>query len=453
MYWLCAAVLCCLPSPRTGLPSSKGNPCTKEHGIVVPSLAIEVWERVLDHLWYDQETLKACTLVCRAWYPRARFHLLRTVILRERHHVYRLAKLVQKDKDMVMGAFYAHAVRGVILQGGSTPEVRIPVPHLATFATALAGKLLALDEVALCNAEWISDSSFVNTSLHLSAFHSVTRLVLQAVTFPNIHTFRRLICAFPRLGYLECWGVKFTNPGIAEAAPRYPWIHSSLSRLYLNTTSMGTITDLLLATGIASRLHTIILGYWEFIPIQHTHILGIQRLLDSAEDNLRSLDAAFTCPQSPVGKGTGVSEYLGPPLTLARCTNLMALVVRTEPIDSADYGWIYHLLASISSTSLRQMTIVIKLSVKLKQSLVSVRPMFQTMLVERLDELLATEQFAGVECVEFKLRVYKAVDKIPSVGLWEKIVLGGFPRSRRRILCEFISHPLTIVLVAHAQFH
>ncbi|KAI0721195.1 hypothetical protein C8Q72DRAFT_787946, partial [Fomitopsis betulina] len=38
-------------------------------------LPVEVWERVMDHLWEDYPELLACSLVCEAWRPRSRFHL------------------------------------------------------------------------------------------------------------------------------------------------------------------------------------------------------------------------------------------------------------------------------------------------------------------------------------------------------------------------------------------
>ncbi|KZS99554.1 uncharacterized protein LAESUDRAFT_616257, partial [Laetiporus sulphureus 93-53] len=44
-----------------------------------PQLPIEVWENVIDHLWDKQWTLLECHLVCRAWYPRSRFHLHRSI--------------------------------------------------------------------------------------------------------------------------------------------------------------------------------------------------------------------------------------------------------------------------------------------------------------------------------------------------------------------------------------
>lgn len=41
----------------------------------------EIFERILDHLYDDVRTLKACTLVCWSWFTRSRYHLFADVQL------------------------------------------------------------------------------------------------------------------------------------------------------------------------------------------------------------------------------------------------------------------------------------------------------------------------------------------------------------------------------------
>ncbi|KAH9926624.1 uncharacterized protein BXZ73DRAFT_49237, partial [Epithele typhae] len=45
----------------------------------------EVMDFVIDHLHADFPTLQACTLVCHAWLPAARFHLFNTLICEAAH--------------------------------------------------------------------------------------------------------------------------------------------------------------------------------------------------------------------------------------------------------------------------------------------------------------------------------------------------------------------------------
>lgn len=48
---------------------------------LVNTIPTELIERILDHLYDDVRTLKACTLVCRAWFTRSRYHLFAHVQL------------------------------------------------------------------------------------------------------------------------------------------------------------------------------------------------------------------------------------------------------------------------------------------------------------------------------------------------------------------------------------
>ena len=44
-------------------------------------LPTELWDYILDHLWSDLHSLKACSLTCRAWRPTTRYHLFRQLKL------------------------------------------------------------------------------------------------------------------------------------------------------------------------------------------------------------------------------------------------------------------------------------------------------------------------------------------------------------------------------------
>lgn len=41
----------------------------------------ELSDRVIDEVWYDVDTLRACSLVCRAWRPRSQLNLLNPVLI------------------------------------------------------------------------------------------------------------------------------------------------------------------------------------------------------------------------------------------------------------------------------------------------------------------------------------------------------------------------------------
>ncbi|KAJ3924174.1 MAG: hypothetical protein NXY57DRAFT_425173, partial [Lentinula lateritia] len=47
-------------------------------------LPLELHELIIDQLFYSFLQLKACSIVCKAWLPRCRLHLFRTLIVRPR---------------------------------------------------------------------------------------------------------------------------------------------------------------------------------------------------------------------------------------------------------------------------------------------------------------------------------------------------------------------------------
>ncbi|RDX44608.1 hypothetical protein OH76DRAFT_1093315 [Lentinus brumalis] len=64
------------------------------------NIPVEVSEHVIDMLWDDKDTLRACALTCRAWVPRSRLYLFRSITLRERPTVYALADLLDTDESI-----------------------------------------------------------------------------------------------------------------------------------------------------------------------------------------------------------------------------------------------------------------------------------------------------------------------------------------------------------------
>jgi len=58
-------------------------------------IPIEVWEKAIDQLEGDRNTLLECTKVCRGWTARSRLHLRKWLILKSPAQVPQLAKLVR----------------------------------------------------------------------------------------------------------------------------------------------------------------------------------------------------------------------------------------------------------------------------------------------------------------------------------------------------------------------
>ncbi|KZT08114.1 uncharacterized protein LAESUDRAFT_609320, partial [Laetiporus sulphureus 93-53] len=159
----------------------------------LPQLPIEVWENVINHLWDDQNTLKECRLVCRAWLPPSRFHLRRWVMIRTVNGVKAYAKVLKQTPEL------SKRPHNMTIEG----SLRGVLSSLSMAAILLARKLPQLATLTIRNSYWQPWTMHNDIFLHLSTF-SVTRLVVFNVRFPSITVFGRLVCALPCLVELEC---------------------------------------------------------------------------------------------------------------------------------------------------------------------------------------------------------------------------------------------------------
>lgn len=163
-----------------------------------PALPTEVWEHVIDHNWGYPATLVNCSLVCRAWTVRSRFHLLTSVVLVDQRRTWWLANLLREDAQSRM------AINMVAVRGGKTRGEREPTPHFGTFSSALANKVPKMETLLIFDVDWRPASIHRSTLLHLSTFGTVTELRLARVTFPSKLVLTRLIRAFQNLAELSC---------------------------------------------------------------------------------------------------------------------------------------------------------------------------------------------------------------------------------------------------------
>ncbi|OSX65699.1 hypothetical protein POSPLADRAFT_1052368 [Postia placenta MAD-698-R-SB12] len=104
------------------------------------------------------------------------------------------------------------------------------IPHLATFASRLAGKWTNMEQLEIKRAEWpVHDFDLRSLLLDLACF-DIEYLVLWDVTFPTVLTFWRLVCTFPRCIFLR--DVRFAKTAI-DARTLSALRLSSASKLFL----------------------------------------------------------------------------------------------------------------------------------------------------------------------------------------------------------------------------
>ncbi|KAH9840750.1 uncharacterized protein C8Q71DRAFT_741067 [Rhodofomes roseus] len=79
----------------------------------------ELYECIIDYVGQaeDAVTLRVCALVSQSWYPRARLHLVRSVVLCTRKEVLGFAQMVRHGRGPMGLVDVGNMVHKVILRG------------------------------------------------------------------------------------------------------------------------------------------------------------------------------------------------------------------------------------------------------------------------------------------------------------------------------------------------
>ncbi|EED85144.1 predicted protein [Postia placenta Mad-698-R] len=175
-------------------------------------LPLEVWLLIVDELGAAREydALEAC----------AEASSKELELLNERAKKYIPNELRFKTPEEVASIQVARKLgwlgpKCVRIEGGEHCGERLPIPHLATFASRLARKWYNVSVLVIERAEWrAQDLDFPSVSLNLCYFASITHLHLRDVAFPTVRAFWRLVCAFPDLVTLRAYDIEIANTAI-----------------------------------------------------------------------------------------------------------------------------------------------------------------------------------------------------------------------------------------------
>ncbi|RPD57670.1 hypothetical protein L226DRAFT_573616 [Lentinus tigrinus ALCF2SS1-7] len=211
-----------------------------------PRLSIELCEHVIDAVYdyYYQfiveslATLSKCTLVCRAWRPRAQMMLFESVLIGDTAKLHRFAALLD-DSPRLREYVHRLALRGYL---------HIPASPAVLFPTIMRLRLPNLTHLYLQD---ITSKEKLETSLPkgvkelpsvpvhpyfpslLSTFNHVRRLDLVRIRFCSFGDLCRVLSGLSGLPELSCdnvsWQVFGTLPpgvlkAISNAHPRKPFL-------------------------------------------------------------------------------------------------------------------------------------------------------------------------------------------------------------------------------------
>jgi hypothetical protein len=231
----------------------------------MPALPIEIIEYMIDYLSDDSAALKACSLTCRSWSPRARNNLFTKL----RVNPYPSSQL----QSLPTASIPFHAVRVMTIIGSSVKLSALLEPHWSTLQNLtdlrIRGFLPARDAIL--------DNYLLSFLVNFPTLESLTIWDCQLLTSTTIiHIIQNL----PQLSRLELRRIAIKSP---EYIAPLPDRTSPLRHLYINQLdgSIQKFIENLLVPELSLHLWSC---YVSYANVSHA-------LIEGSAMSLRTLDA------------------------------------------------------------------------------------------------------------------------------------------------------------------
>ncbi|CCM01332.1 uncharacterized protein FIBRA_03381 [Fibroporia radiculosa] len=181
----------------------------------------EITDLTIDLLNGDWQSLYNCALVCRAWFPRSRYNLLRNIRLTKHSealmlmHRFREACIPEDQSPRELSIVEDHAP-------DSRPFVHtVPSIFLRTTSSMML-ESLSIDGIRWREGVVPPGHPFWSS---LSQLTSLTSLTLDNCRFVNFRQFQRLVYVLPQLSHLKI------SRGTTWSRRKTPILHTHLPRL------------------------------------------------------------------------------------------------------------------------------------------------------------------------------------------------------------------------------
>ncbi|OCH88390.1 hypothetical protein OBBRIDRAFT_90751 [Obba rivulosa] len=352
---------------------------------VGPTLPLELWDDVIDYFGepVDRPTLLSCALVCRAWLPRSRRHLFRTVYVRTSRQLRRLSRALDKSQDIcpLVREFTVcpdeeaaeMLSRGLdllsrlpcVIDFAITPSLLCPNVSLTSPKRGTAPPVVTWPSrrgSQIRSVEVRVTMQIYTLNRQLKAYDSVTSLTLSLITFLDFSDLARMLCELPNLLYLYCGDVQ--------------WVTSGYNPLGLEQ-HRDVVLKKLISLGVSSNV---------FLKS------GLKFVLGAAGTSLRRFMFAVIPKESTeplVAQNLDLGRFL-----YLESVELGCWIHHPE----WDFAWIPTALESISSGELVRIT----LKYPLYSSSLSRQDVLDRMLCHRMEEVLSDQRFAKVQEVIFQ---------------------------------------------------
>ncbi|KAF9816737.1 hypothetical protein IEO21_03899 [Rhodonia placenta] len=182
----------------------------------------EIWLDIFYGLAKEGEydVLERCRVVCKDFELMARECLQLNMRFKNVEEVERIKVDVPGGRSLRRWG----GPQRVYILGGNQEDGCRPIPHLATFASRLAGRWPRIEELSITDAVWRARDLDLDTIVRDLAASTITKLRVINIILPSILTFGCLLCALPHLKKLTLCDVQFTQ---------HPLVAGSISRLHL----------------------------------------------------------------------------------------------------------------------------------------------------------------------------------------------------------------------------
>ncbi|KAK0200999.1 hypothetical protein DFS33DRAFT_1094580 [Desarmillaria ectypa] len=315
--------------------------------IVHSQLPNETWDTIIDFLHPDHPSLVVCSLVCRSWLPRSRYHLFKRIVLRSQHNQ---QKFLRSTTGMTLQnctfGGYTHRLE---LYGNCAKSPWVP-DRTTLFSWDLCEAIISrlplfstVTSLHLSGVYWDQMHDIVVPSV-MSIFWNITELDLTDMLWEDPVCLIQFLVAFPMLEQLRICTGGLTTDELPERVACYK-LGTRLRRLVLKAILIESrVANFGYLFKWLSTQHPP-LDYLEIDMSFHSPMMLSGGLADCAVfiRNLRDV-RHFVVALPQTERSITPSQ---PVLDLSHWTNLRILHYRQYPSDVL-YPWQHHLQESIS---------------------------------------------------------------------------------------------------------
>jgi len=373
----------------------------------------ELRDEIIDHLHADRAALKSCSLTCRAWLSRARYHLFRCIELDSGRTGDAFTQLIRSAPTVVsyieemeilgtpgkqtwwettsQGAFIPWPTLHHAHNQHSEPKLPHAVETVIWLKRMFPPTMPPLVKIKALRLSSLPVSETVTDALY-PHFKDITELSLDGCKALALAEFVDLLHAFPRVQTLRLLTAQWLPGGVSPLEAR----HSSSLKLKRLVMSRKIDIAPLIYWILAEDVHT------EMTSLScsmsgHKCAYAIRDLLHAIGATLEHLSIGFQEARDP----TDVLQVTR--LDLTQSTGLLRLHISCSAVANVltlssyrpSLSWIIIFLSTANSPHLREITFSIRLAD------------LGVLNLEGLDVVLSHSRFSGLRSVTFEIEQQK----------------------------------------------